>query len=654
MDRILGTLFAATLLTACGVAPSGTMGTNSIPETGDRTPDPINVPKAKSAWTLLGDTPAPRSGHTAIYDRARDRMLVLGGGSNELWAQPFSGPNANAWQRIEAGGDVPPPVGVTAIIDEWNDKLLVFASDSLDRAWSLPLNGKGTWSLVGLDGSPKIKLGFALAMDPGGHRLFAYTSGSPEVWTLALNGGGTWKRLAGAPGQTSFSCRDTLVYDAKNARLVVLSGGWPRGMVYALSLGQDPVWTRLNVDDAWFSYGSSILFDSTANRFLVRGEESNDWLWSFDLDDAAGKWTHLPVSADGSGRRWDSSAIHDSGHNRMVMFGGRDDASAALHNDTWALSLGDAPSWTQIGTLDDSAASAEGTSIALAQDPATVIRFGGSSYNTVASSRVFDTKAARWRSLGDAPTQPASWGAGAWDPTGNRLMTFGGYGTPDLKQTFALDLGAMKWSPIAVDSAGPSVRDHHTMVLDPSGDRMLVFGGMQSEVYPSTPYFDDTWALSTKDDTWTKLDIPGPKPFARARHAAAFDDAGHRMFVYGGGDAQKPFDDAWMLELTPEPHWVALHPTGNAPPALADHYAAFDPTTHRFFVVANDGAASSGKFEGVTIWAYSGDDSMKWEHYCPQGWRPARADGAVWMDGGLFVTSQGSAWRFDPSTPTCD
>jgi hypothetical protein len=65
-------------------------------------------------------------------------------------------------------------------------------------------------------------------------------------------------------------------------------------------------------------------------------------------------------------------------------------------------------------------------------------------------------------------------------------------------------------------------------------------------------------------------------------------------------------------------HWVSLHTTGNAPPALAD------------------------------------DDSMKWEHYCPQGWRPAHADGALWMDGGLFVTSQGSAWRFDPSTPTCD
>ena len=267
---------------------------------------------------------------------------------------------------------------------------------------------------------------------------------------------------------------------------------------------------------------------------------------------------------------------------------------------------------------------------------------------------MFDAKAARFRSLGDAPTQPVTWGAGAWDPTGARLMTFGGYGDVDAKQTWAFDLQAMTWTPIAADSAGPEVRDHHTMVLDPSGNRLLVSGGTQSTVYPGTPYFDDTWALSTKDDTWTRLDIAGPKPFARSRHAAAFDDAGHRMFVSGGGDAQKSFDDAWMLELTPEPRWVALHPTGNAPPALADHYAAFDPTTHRFFVVANDGAASSGKFEGVTIWALSGDDAMKWEHYCPQGWRPAHADGALWMDGGLFVTSQGSAWRFDPSTPTCD
>lgn len=654
MNRILGTLFAATLLTACGVAPSGPMGPTGAPGTVDPTPDPVKVPAAKPAWTLLGDAPAPRSGHTAIYDRARDRMLVLGGGSNELWAQPLSGPNANRWERIEAGGDVPPPVGVTAIIDESSNQLRVFASDSLDRVWTLPLDGKGSWSLTGLDGSPKIALGFALAMDPGGHRLFAYTSGKPEVWTLQLNGGGTWTRLAGAPGQTSFSCRDTLVYDAKNARLVVLSGGWPRGMVYALSLGQDPTWTQLNVDEAWFSYGSSILFDSGANRFLVRGAESNDWLWSFDLDDAAAAWTHLKVSNQGTEHRWETSSIYDSTHNRMVMFGGKDDSGEALRNDTWALSLDGAPAWAQLGTLDDSVMPADGTTIALAQDPATVVRFGGSSYGGQASSLVFDAKAARFRSLGDAPTQPATWGAGAWDPTGARLVTFGGYGSVDQNQTWAFDLGAMKWTQVGAAGDGPAVRDHHTMVLDPSGDRLLVFGGMQSTVYPSTPYFDETWALSTKDDTWTKLDIAGPKPYARARHAAAFDDAGHRMFVYGGGDAQSSFDDAWMLELAPTPHWVSLHTTGNAPPALADHFAAYDAKSNRFFLVANSAPAGSGTFDGVTIWALSGDGSAKWEHYCPQGWRPAHADGALWMDGGLFVTSQGSAWRFDPSTPTCD
>ncbi|MEP7122708.1 MAG: kelch repeat-containing protein [Byssovorax sp.] len=653
MNRILGTLFAATLLTACGVAPSGTLDPTGAPGTVDPTPDPVKPPAAKPAWTLLGDAPAPRSGHTAIYDRARDRMLVLGGGSNELWAQPFSGPNENGWERIEAGGDGPPPVGVTAIVDEWNNQLIAFASDSLDRAWALPLDGKGSWSLIGLENSPKIALGFALAMDPSGHRLFAYTSGSPEAWTLSLDGSGTWKKLAGPPGQTSFSCRDTLVYDAKNARLLVLSGGWPRGDVFALSLGQEPVWTKLNTDQAWFSYGASILFDAKGNRFLVRAADSNDWLWSFGLDDATAKWTHLKVSNDGIGRRWDASSIYDSGHDRLVMFGGRDDLANDLHNDTWALTLGDAPGWSRIGPLDDAVSLAEGTQIVSTGDVGSVLRFGGSSYYG-AASLVFDAKAARWKTLGDAPTHPTTWGAGAWDPTGARLMTFGGYGTTVESQTWSFDLGASSWSQVGANDPGPDARDHHTMVHDPSGDRFLVFGGMQSSVYPNTPYFDDTWALSAKDDTWTKLDIAGPKPYARAGHAAAFDDAGHRMFVYGGGDAQKPFDDAWMLELAPIPRWTALHTTGHAPPALADHFAAYDAHSNRFFVVANAAPASSGRFDGVSIYALAGDGSLKWEHYCPQGSRPARADGAVWREGGLFVTSQGSAWRFDPSTPTCD
>src|SRR4051812_3172736 len=93
MNRLLGTIFAASMLAACGVAPDG------VTPPGDPGTPPDAAPEAKPAWKLLSAEPAPRTGHTAIYDATRDRMLVFGGGANDLWAQPFSGPNANGWER---------------------------------------------------------------------------------------------------------------------------------------------------------------------------------------------------------------------------------------------------------------------------------------------------------------------------------------------------------------------------------------------------------------------------------------------------------------------------------------------------------------------------------------------------------------------------
>ena len=141
------------------------------------------------------------------------------------------------------------------------------------------------------------------------------------------------------------------------------------------------------------------------------------------------------------------------------MFGGRtDDAERSLHNDTWALSLGDAPAWSGVGALDDAAPASDGTMLAVVKDPGSVIRFGGASANGALASGVFDAKTARFLPLGDAPSAQASWGAGAWDPAGQRLMTFGGYGYTDQSQTWSLDLDASAWTDVSSKSAGPEAR----------------------------------------------------------------------------------------------------------------------------------------------------------------------------------------------------
>ena len=50
----------------------------------------------------------------------------------------------------------------------------------------------------------------------------------------------------------------------------------------------------------------------------------------------------------GPGPRYRHSAIYDPLRDRMVVFGGRDDSTS--FNDTWALALNGAPTWSQIQT----------------------------------------------------------------------------------------------------------------------------------------------------------------------------------------------------------------------------------------------------------------------------------------------------------------
>jgi hypothetical protein len=232
-------------------------------------------------------------------------------------------------------------------------------------------------------------------------------------------------------------------------------------------------------------------------------------------------------------------------------------------------------------------------------------------------------------------------------------VTFGGYDTMAEDHTWALDLAGASWSML--DGAGPrpSARDRHSLVNDPTGGRMILFGGAPSES-TDVGWFADTWMLSMDGNVWTELSVPGPGPAPRASHAAAFDDGGRRMLVHGGVSDAGELGDNWMLELAPAPRWVRLAPSGKGPPPGSGHFAAFDPSSHRFLVVVSPTSSSSVTADGVEVWALSTDGKPSWSRYCPVGTRPASADGVVWTGGNLFVTSQGSAWRFDPSSAACE
>jgi hypothetical protein len=84
-------------------------------------------------WTRVsaaGSSPGARSGHAAIYDPIRDRMVVWGGQNeggllNDVWELSLGG--LPAWTQLSPTGAPPPTrISFSAIYDPVRDRMLVF------------------------------------------------------------------------------------------------------------------------------------------------------------------------------------------------------------------------------------------------------------------------------------------------------------------------------------------------------------------------------------------------------------------------------------------------------------------------------------------------------------------------------------------------
>src|SRR5207249_378707 len=134
-------------------------------------------------------------------------------------------------------------------------------------------------------------------------------------------------------------------------------------------------------------------------------------------------------------------------------------------------------------------------------------------------------------------------------------------------------------------------RAYHTAVYDPGSNRMIVFGGQAGDAV-----FNDVWVLTNANggeptaSTWTQL-VAAPGPSARQLHSAVYDPTSNRMMVFGGADrfATTFFDDAWVLtnangtEAT-VPTWVQLSPPGARPSARWRHTGVYDPSSNTLVV----------------------------------------------------------------------
>jgi hypothetical protein len=319
------------------------------------------------AWTEPTPSmpvPSVRMDHSAIYDPVRDRMIVFGGWDGtenlaDVWTLSLAA--APTW-TAETPAGTPPDArsGHGAIYDPVRDRMIVFGGyrDTspryLNDVWSLSLAGTPTWTALAPVGTPPSgRADVGAIYDPVRDRAIVFggfSSTAPnyrnDVWSLSLAGTPTWTALApvGTPpgGRHSLSA----IYDPARDRMVVFGGsgsGGPFNDAWSLSLAGTPTWTALAPAGTppHARYAHSAIYDLVRDRMVVFGGiyydgsyySLND-VWSLSLADAPA-WSALAPGGGPPAPRSGHRAIYDPLRDRMVVFGSNDIP------DVWALTWGE-------------------------------------------------------------------------------------------------------------------------------------------------------------------------------------------------------------------------------------------------------------------------------------------------------------------------
>ena len=464
-----------------------------------------------SPITPAGTPPSPRSASSIVFDPLRDRVLVFGGNIpgtylDETWELALAG--NPTWRLLAPSGARPlGRNGHSAFYDPAGDRMILLngitvldgKTVGLQDSWSLSLGADPAWSWLGATGAAHPGgTGGSVVYDPQRQRAVFFggwlgnTSGlSQAVWTLSLGANPAWSTIAEPHGPKATGRRGhSAVFDPVRHRMIVF-GGWvqwfgePNPYVNDLwSLDLDPpyAWTRMQATGTPPSvrWGHTAVYDPVRDRMIVFGGEAfadlSD-LWELTLSPAPA-WHPLAASGIPPAALSQHSAIYDPVGDRMLLFGG---ISGGYSADVWELSLASSPVWRLLPVSGPSPRAGH-TAI---YDPAAarMIVFGG--FNGSALGDLWQLELAgtpRWEPLTSVGTPPAGrqYHAAVYDARRQRMLLLAGFASNDriFDDLFELSLvGTPQWKPLA--PSNPPLRHYgHAAIYDPVHDGLWTYGGL--------------------------------------------------------------------------------------------------------------------------------------------------------------------------------
>lgn len=575
-------------------------------------------------WTLLevaGVHPGATIAGTSIRDPVRDRMIVYGGSpADGVWSLSLSG--TPAWTRLAAGGDGPGSrQGIVGVYDPDGDRMIIIGGyggvpAAGNDVWAFALGDASGWSQLAVSGTPPGgRSDYAAVYDSNRHRIVMFSGlnyPDADVWALTLGGPPAWEQLHPAGDSPPQLGQAAAAYDPVHDRMV-LYGGVQSGVgaledAWVLQFGDVPTWTHLAPVPRPVARNSPcMVYDEIRDRFVMFGGGISD-TWSLTLaPDPA--WKLLETDSGIPYPNYLTAALYDSTRHRLLRFGGH--AHTFIHgtqygwesDQLWGLTDHGFTHWTQ---LRSSTAPPPLGGMSLVLDPPgdRVITFGGHSsatgtFGSMWQASLSDTSG--WRRLYALGTIPPARDlhSAVIDPVRRRMFVYGGRTSERImSDTWQLDLnGRPRWARLDSTALAPPPRLGAGAVLDPVGDRIVLFGGLNLD----SGTFDDTWQLSLSGTpAWSRLLFPRSPP-PRAFAAMVYDSRRQRIVLFGGRDAfGQPLRDTWYLPLGSGAGWMLGDSSGTLPDARWGAAAAYDPDEDQLVIV--DGTHDPCQDFPVALW----------------------------------------------------
>jgi hypothetical protein len=494
-----------------------------------------------AVWTQLnpsGAAPQARESGTAVYDASANTLTIYGGDAggspfDDVWI--LSNANGNggtpSWKQASPSGTAPAArTGHSATYDSATDRMTIFGgttgSTTLADAWVLT-NASGTggtpaWQKITTTGTAPSVSYHSAAYSASKNELYVFAGESSQdklqannhAFTLnGANGTTTGQKwtLGGPPVRYSHSS----FYDASTNSLFVFAGQHAVGAVnfndYWMESGvigtTNIKWTTLTTSGTRPSprWGHTGLYDSVNDRMMIFGGATgfptpcvNAYYVLEHANNQGGTPTWLTITPIGTAPavRTRHMSAYDSNTNTLIIFGGWN-CQSTYYNDVWVMQnandLGGQPTWTQLSPS------------------------------------------------GTAPS-PRESSSAIYDPTTNSLIVFGGdAGSTPFGDMWILSNangtgGTPTWSHFNPSNNGPSARSGQTATYDVVNNIMTIYGG-----YDGTNILQDAWVLTGANGqggsaTWTQLPAGQPRRF----HTSNYDPSSNQMITFGGASGVSP------------------------------------------------------------------------------------------------------------------